>query len=494
MQPVSSHVSLSLPLSNPHRVQSPGAGHAGLEAQLLELMDGPVGDAVAALPTSQRGSPAFADLARTVCGGLCTAVLRHRMGDVRAVRLIRRFAAALLPDDGGDGGSDGSTDGDTDSDMEVDGGGSGGREAVESEAVASAAVDLLQRLMAHSRFLPLMRSAAASPPALAPAVQALPRPLASLLPLAEADGGGDPSAESAAGSSGGGGGGGEPEAGACLKAELCELLETLLDLQDRFAAPGSGTRQAVAGFEDALLLLVMAAYGGSLSRADRAAWSLAQVLNLRRWRAAAGAAAGEAGGGEEREEREEREEVAALLQGPLSASCFAWGEAAAALQQARGSEARRAEVIEARLLAIDPARCALTVAQFPEWRCLTGNDGAPAAPPPPSAGGAHAAAAAAAAAAPTAAQALPHAVAGYDPAFLLPACVAGLAQGRLAPHGFAALGLLSVCLRCLAAEDAPLRALAYQALALFAQRLEGAEFREKLQLRWVRGPCDTCVS
>lgn len=85
---------------------------------------------------------------------------------------------------------------------------------------AAAALELLQRVMTHSRFVPTLREASASPPPLPPAAHVLPRPLQSLLPLAELA----PSclAADVAGAAG---------ERAALKRELCELLETLLDLQ-----------------------------------------------------------------------------------------------------------------------------------------------------------------------------------------------------------------------------------------------------------------------
>lgn len=153
-----------------------------------------------------------------------------------------------------------------------------------------------------------------------------------------------------------------------------------------------------------------------------------------------------------------------------------------AAAEARGEEARRAALHSH--LAVDPARCALAAAHFPEWRRLLGDagpGGAGAGAPP----------------------ALPHAPAAHDPAFLLPFCVAALRRGLLGPRAFAHLGLASVCLRATAAEDAALCGMAFEALALFDAQLappahgrrdagagagEGAaaaarDFKERPQLR-----------
>jgi hypothetical protein len=105
-----------------------------------------------------------------------------------------------------------------------------------------------------------------------------------------------------------------------LKKEVCELLETLLDLHQRYG--GGGTTAAAAAeqlrvveaAEGALLPLLMASYGASCSPADAAAWSLAAAINRRQWeRARRGDAAAAAEGAE-------HAALAALLHGPLSDS------------------------------------------------------------------------------------------------------------------------------------------------------------------------------
>lgn len=103
-------------------------------------------------------------------------------------------------------------------------------------------------------------------------------------------------------------------------SSFCSLLA--IPVQDQFggAAPPAG-QQA----EAALLPLLMAGYGASLSPTDRAVWSLAQAINLRLWqraRAQGGAHAMAVDGGDssgsEEEGVGEGDAVAALLEGPLS--------------------------------------------------------------------------------------------------------------------------------------------------------------------------------
>lgn len=300
---------------------------------------------MAALPAAQRSCAAFAELASAVAGTLGTAVLRHRLAaaagsgseaaqgaeaaGVAALRVLRRFLAALLPDDeeeGGaaDGESDSSSEDGSDSEGDVemrDGPQRQQRQgAVGNPEAASAALQLLQRLLGHSRFLPAMRATAACPPPLPPPALALPRPLASLLPLAAA-------ADDAVALEG-------VPAAAEVKKELCELLETLLDLHQQYSGGTAGSRtvpqqqrqqeqELVEGAEAALLPLLMAGYGASCSPADAAAWSLAAAINRRQWErrggqeggeaeAAAAAAAADGDG--------DMAALAALLHGPLGST------------------------------------------------------------------------------------------------------------------------------------------------------------------------------
>lgn len=204
---------------------------------------------------------------------------------------------------------------------------------------------------------------------------------------------------------------------------------------------------------------------------------------------------------------------------PLFCS-FAWGEPAVLAAQATAAgqapsssspsfslssttKQQWQEALAAHL-PLDPLRCALTVLHFPEWRTLTGEDTPPPSPALHAAVGGSGTGIDALAAndavtggdgirrgisspflpprdtvsspeAPS--SSLPpwaHCPAGYDPAFLLPFCVTALGQRLLPPRSFAQLGLLSLCLRATAAEDAALRGVAFEALGLLSQQLEEA--------------------
>ena len=389
------------------RLPRPSPAQRGLEAQLLQLVDGPIGDVVAALPGHERGGREFASLAAAVCTTLGTAVLRYRVGGspggggsgssggggdsggwdpAGVVRVLRRLAAALLPDEeeeeaeeeeeeegtagggipngqmGKEGGHHGSSDDGSSSsssessssersDASGSGDGDGDAEMVDREPpagaagpltnppVAAAAVELLQRLMALSQFLPTMAASAASPPPLPPGSEALPRPLTSLLPAVELPlpsppppppppppspgvpttatwtAVQQPAAAAPAGVEHGRTAAAEATAAlaaaaaAQLKKEFAELAESLLDLQQQYDSPqlaaataaagtGTGARAtcratanegpspattAAAAAAAALLPLLMASYGGSLSDTDRAVWSMARAVNQRLW-------------------------------------------------------------------------------------------------------------------------------------------------------------------------------------------------------------------
>jgi hypothetical protein len=214
-----------------------------------------VGDAVATLSAEDRRLPAFVDIAEIVLGMLGTAVLQLRLSSPACVLVLRRLAAALLPPDG---------------------------DAMGLPApVTAAAATLFRSILAHPRFLPTLRSAAASPAPLPPAAAMAQIPLASLLQLADLKGAGcgadlsDPSTwlEGSPPPEEGGGSGVNAAVAALVKREVCELVDTLLSLHPSGSAPEAELR--------ALLPTLMAGYGGSLSSADRAVWSLAQSVNRR---------------------------------------------------------------------------------------------------------------------------------------------------------------------------------------------------------------------
>ncbi|PRW57763.1 Nucleolar pre-ribosomal-associated 1,N-terminal [Chlorella sorokiniana] len=498
--------------------QPAGGPQAALEQRLFSLLDGPVGDAVAALPASQRGTAAFAELASAAAGTLGTAVLRHRLATdaaggseaaaavagVAAMRVVRRFMAALLPEEeeaegssDGSSSSSGSDDEDSSSDDDSDSDTPAGRRASRQQAaaqlsspkVAAAALQLLQRLLGHSRFLPAMRAVGASPPPLPAAAQAQARPLVSLLPLAAAtDGGTAPEAAPSAAA-----------AAAAMKKELCELLETLLDLHQRFSSgsPPPAERQQVAAAESALLPLLMAGYGASCSPTDCAMWSLAAAINRRQWERQQAAPEGDA----------EAANLAALVHGPLSQSCFAWGPAAAAMQQLQpgaGDEeqqAQRRQLLQQRL-PLDSLRAALTVCHWPE-ACALAAPGSSSAPEDSTSSAIGGGSGGGSSSSPSSGQLaqLPGCAAAYDPGFLLPFAICCLRQQLLAPRAFVEAGLLSVCLRALASADAGCRAAAYQALALFEAQLPaggaGAAahgFKEAQQLSVLLGALRAAVT
>lgn len=219
---------------------------------------------------------------------------------------------------------------------------------------------------------------------------------------------------------------------------------------------------------------------------------------------------------------------------PLRLPCcsFAWGPAAAALQQlpagAGDAAAQQRRQLLQQRLPLDPARAALTACLWPEACTLA----EPGSSSQGDGGGGDG---------DVQLMQLPGAAAAYDPGFLLPFCACALRQQLLSPRAFAEAGLLSgggggvwarragrqsletatcasastcrgegvdarrasnspptphsslppptpfppVCLRGLASADAGCRAAAYQSLALLEAQLgaaKAADFRERQQL------------
>jgi Nucleolar pre-ribosomal-associated protein 1 len=471
--------------------KSSSAQNVELEQRFLQLLDASLSDAVAALSDSERNTSEFAKVAADACNEFGTAVLRKRAEDPVAMRVLRRFAAALLPS--GDGGSE---DEDSNEDVDI-------LDEISNTKVAVSAAELVQKVVSHSHFLSTMKNAAASPPALPSAAAVVPLPLQSLLPLAETPPGNDVSKEaieedlvpnitSTPSFS-------EPLAQ--VKRELCMLLESLLDVEDTFKSLKKSSGADLLAVETALLPVVMAAYGGSCSAADKAAWDLAKSLNLRAWKREKSqlqknglkrmetddSCSSDSSDEEGDEEEDVREELCALLEGPLAKRCFAWGPGAVAAAASLTSAAAAAggdisshlQALQSKL-PLDPVRCALTVTHFPEKCSLFGGGGGSSSS---SSGeevkaviGSNEAVEHSSSSLPDSlSRLLPTSPAAYDPSFLIPFCVAALRSGLLPPRLFAQTGLASVCLRATAAEDPGLRSMAFEALGLLTQQLQVKE-------------------
>jgi len=152
----------------------------------------------------------------------------------------------------------------------------------------------------------------------------------------------------------------------------------------------------------------------------------------------------------------------------LSCCSFAWGAAAVGFTAPSAGDTSTWKQSLLSKLPLDPARCALTVAHFPEWKTLTGDDSLPESTSGPGMTGGDGTAEGGTAPIP-----LPQCSASYDPSFLLAFCVAALRQRVLSPRVFAQMGLASVCLRATAALDPGLRGMAYECLGLLGETMQG---------------------
>lgn len=305
---------------------STGSGAAGcdsVELALGEALDGAVGDALAALSLEERKKKDFTDLATLLCEDFAPAVLKYRFDDVHAVRAVRRILAAVLPKPDSDVQSPNSLEQSMQS-ISSDDSMMSGIDSCINPPVANCAIELFLKVVSHSRFLPSLRSPLASPVPLSPAASALPFPLQSVLPLAGTETMHDPSQDQAL-----------PilpqpqqqqhdEHTAKIKRELCQILETLLDLESTYSINISRSAQkstkerqeTLWKAEEALLPAVMACYGGSLSAVDRSAWGLARVLNGRAWKRKLH----DTGDGDIEHNNDAKDEFEALLHGPLASS------------------------------------------------------------------------------------------------------------------------------------------------------------------------------
>jgi hypothetical protein len=209
---------------------------------------------------------------------------------------------------------------------------------------------------------------------------------------------------------------------------LCSLLETLLRIQAAFAVSTDGDRTTKV-VERALLPILMASYGGTMSEVDVTVWSLAQYINLRCSNNLCTSATAK---------------VEALLSGEIaSKTCFAWGPAALALTNANAKSHAQDQDRETVLIStlynhwpVDAALCAVTVKQW-----LRPGDQR-----------------------------------SYDPRFLLPFCMNALQRGIVEPRTVVMQGLAGIALRALSEDaDVSLRGMGYQVLGLLSQTLSSLD-------------------
>jgi hypothetical protein len=438
-----------------------------LERVLMQGLDGSLGDAVAALSLEQRSSTeAFIKLAHIACCKLAPEILKHRSSDVSSICTLRRFIAALLPEE------QEWTEKDHHYRQQQ-------KEGIE-EAVGRSAMHLLELLTCHSQFLPTLQCTADSPAPLAPAAQALPRPLESIILVLATDECIHTSTPTTI----------VEEKRKHLKRDYCELMQTLLDLA--LLAP-----QSSAPFNEAVevckhwLPVIMAAYGGSLSISDKAVWSLARLLNTTVYTYS------DDGDDTAMVDVNNNQDIVSLLDGPLAKSGYVWGPEALK-QLSKKKKERSADDDDCNgayvdvLSKIDPVRCGLTVALYPEECTLLGGGGG--------GGEGQSIETIATTSAPNnsdvSVQQPPYATGGYDPSFILPLSLFLLKSKAVEPRHFVQLGLLSVTLRCLASADAPLRAMAYEIVALYKQQLMDDEcnFKEKQQLTVVLNALQVAIT
>ena len=394
-----------------HAVAVDAAPQPALETSLWAALDGPLGDTVGRLggsPTSARARGALAARA----GLLAAAVLAAPgAGGAARLRSLRRFVAALIPpDDDDEGDSDGSS-----SDSDSDGGGAwsdGDRAALPARALATLAADLVRLGLDAAPAAGLDGTPRMEP--VPPAAAALGLPPSTALALAALAP--------------------PPPPAPPASAELADLLDAALALE---AAAGPGPRPAAEAAARALPLL-LASYGGTLAPADRSLLRLLTTID--------GSATGGPAGARSR------------FGGRLAAAGFLCGRGAALASAARALSAPLTPAAAAFRAALasrdaspDVRRAALAVCHWPEARTLAGDDADapdPATAPPP------------------------HHPAAADPAWLVPHAVQALTDGAATVTQLAERGALAVCLRALAARDAPLRWAAAEALGRALAQLE----------------------
>lgn len=240
------------------------------------------------------------------------------------------------------------------------------------------------------------------------------------------------------------------------KIELCEILESILDIITLLEGllPSDATQGFKESFEKAetaMLRFLLASYDASLSRTDMATWSLIKLLNWRIWRRRSQR--------DSIQRHDDYDIITAIFEGPISKMQFPWGKAALSTGKSHAFE-------------IYPLRCAMTVVDFPEWRHLLYEDRLPDDITMDQISPEHF---------------MSYEPSGYDPSFIIPACLSLLQSGAITADFLVESMALSVIIRCLASDDIFLRAISYECLSLLDQNtssmfVEGSRDVQRLRL------------
>lgn len=224
-----------------------------------------------------------------------------------------------------------------------------------------------------------------------------------------------------------------------VKNEICEIIESILDLLTHLELHVSSELHSeyIESFragEFALLQYLLASYNASLSATDMAVWSLVKCLNERSWKRENASSVDFNNAGYAAFSME------AMMKGPIAKLKFLWGNAA--LSSSRG-------------LKLNPIRCAMLSANFPEWRRLFESDRLPddvlAGDIAPE-------------------YRMNYEKAAYDPSFLLPVCLFSLRNDAIECTDIIDSLLLPVLLRSLGSADVHIRGFALECLYLLEEK------------------------
>ena len=233
---------------------------------IFDVLDSSIGNAIAELPDKYRTSRNFAELAICICSILAPAVLQFRGRDWRAVKMIRRLCAALLPQKL-DIMEDSSVSGESEEIAKED-------TPISNPEVSNLARKLFTAIVKQQGFIHILQCKTGCPaPVPSSVMNTVAGPLNSVVAIGEIEPCAhteDPSYTSEA---------------ALLKKEYCELLETLVDICHEFESSQDSidNREKNIILEERLLYLALASYGASMSIVDRATLSLILTLNHRLW-------------------------------------------------------------------------------------------------------------------------------------------------------------------------------------------------------------------
>lgn len=387
------------------------------EGVLLGILGGTLSDQLAQLAFEDRQNPEFISLFKFISRDFLFSVLKSRAKEKESWFTSRRIIASLIPEP-----------------LENECNFSDEMEPLVSMHTWLASI--FTKFVTNARVLDIIKNREACPLPISSGGHFIDLPINSVLSGSEVHG----NAYECDGRQN------EPNP-SLIKKEICEIVETLIDMidlveEDMKTIPEEveENRLSVSSAEQALLPYLLASYGASLSKTDLATWSLISAVNMRQWEQSHPDSVRSLGS-----------DIQALTTGLIASKYdYHWGESI--LRKMNQSSL----IVSFKSIVFEPARCVLCIRNFPEWRSLTGDGRLPDSHIDSN----------------SAEHCAPFDSSAYDPSFILLMLLHCIQKKIVNFKDCVETGLLALCFRSLASSDIMIRAVSMEIISLVENRID----------------------